>query len=79
MTKKITRTQLRTTFKGIIDKYNENYREQMAIVQNHMTLDRENWCEPKTLQQLYKIAVLENQPDEHSRIPIPQEIASLLC
>lgn len=50
MTKEITRTRLRIVFKGIIDKCNENYREQMAIVKIQMTLDRENRREPKTLQ-----------------------------
>lgn len=79
MTKEITRTRLGTAFKGIIDKCNENYREQMATVKIQMTSDGENWREPKTAQQLYEMVVLENQPDEHSRLPIPQGTASLLC
>lgn len=79
MTKEITRMRLGTDFKGIIDKCNENYREQTATVKLQMTSDGESRREPKTSQQLYEMAVLENQPDEHSRLPIPQGADSLLC
>lgn len=78
-TKKITRTRLGTAFKEIIDKCNENYREQMATVKLQMTSDGDSRREPKTSQQLYEMAVLENRLDKHSRLPIPLGADSILC
>lgn len=46
---------------------------------NQMASIKANRREPKTAQQLYEMAVLENKSNEHSRLPIPQERASILC
>ena len=70
MTKEIALARLGLAFKGIIDKCNDNYRDHMAKVRSQATSDA---------QQRYKMAVLDNQPEEHNRLPVPQDNATLLC